>query len=185
MRRFNLALFAAAGIALVASERTRAANVGLQFIEDSIGGVETARAVFSSAPATPAIGVPLSVNPQVWLFDLTATGHATNGGGDWPLFGNNGVVTWVEPEHPGLFNNLYFLDATHWRLESENPIAANPNADGSFGILGNGVSLFAGTDNNNDAVYAAVVENTIPEPASLAIVGAGLAGICLRRGKRI
>ena len=38
---------------------------------------------------------------------------------------------------------------------------------------------------SNDAVFAAVVENTIPEPASLAIVGAGLTGLWLRRGKRI
>src|SRR5262249_29703792 len=156
----------------VAADRTRAANVGLQLIEETIAGVETARAVWSSDPSAPITVTKPSDNPEVWLFDLTPSGHVTNGGGAWP--GNGGVVTWVEPEHPNLFNNVYFLDAFHWRLESENPIAANPNAGGQFGILGNGVSYLAGQDNNGDFVFLSVTEVVVPEPASLAIVAPGL-----------
>jgi hypothetical protein len=107
--------------------------------------------------------VTLATNsPEVWLIDLTGSGHATIGGGNFVPPKNNGVVSWVEPEHPGLYNNLYFVDNLHWRLESEQPVAANPNANGIYGILGNGTGLYGGSDNNGDNVYISVSESVDP-----------------------
>ena len=104
------------------------ADVGFSIIEHYGGPTETVSAVWSSDPAAHFTVTLATNSPEVWLIDLTGSGHATIGGSDFVLLSNNGVVSWVEPEHPGLYNNLYFVDNLHWRLESEQPVAANPNA---------------------------------------------------------
>src|SRR5262245_33968384 len=176
---------AIAAMGLAAPNRASAQGVGFPIFEDDNGGVETAHAEWSSDPSAVINVTKASDSPEVWLIDLSNSGHATLGGGDFPGFGNNGVMTWVEPEHPDLFNNLYFLDDTHWRLESENPVPANTNNDGIFGIFGNGTSIYAGNDFNGAPVFISVNERSVPEPATLAILGSGLAVSFLRRRKPV
>jgi hypothetical protein len=147
-------LFVAAGSASVA----QAAEVGL-FITEShgAGGVEACSAIWTSDPAA-VILVTRDVNRtdgEVWLIDLSQSGHQAPGA-PWP----NGftVATWPEPEHPGLWNNLYVDDPQHMHLESEWPVATGQNMGDWPNGFPNGVSYYVGDDFNGDFVFASVTE---------------------------
>lgn len=175
------AFLAALTVAALGTMTAQGAQVAFQIFEDNIGGIETAHARWSSDLAAIIPVTLASANPEIWNIDLTLSGHATLGGGDFPSQG--GVMTWVEPEHPNLYNNLYFVDQFHWRLESEQAVPANTFNEG-FGVFGNGTSIAAGGDVNGDAVFISVVEQSVPEPTTLALVGLGLAVFGWRRLKR-
>lgn len=166
------------GIMLASGAAQAQSEVGLQIFEDYSTTPETAWAVWSSDTAAPIAVTLVSASPEKWLIDLSNSGHATLGGGGFP-FQPNGAFTWIEPEHPGLFNNLYYVDDTHWLLESEVDFAANPE-NGGFGIFGNGVSIYAGNDVNGDFVYASVTE--VPSPGwGISVLGVTALGFARRR----
>ena len=154
MKWLLVGLFIAAGSVSVA----QGAEVGL-FITESHGpgGIETCTAQWTSDPAA-VIVITRDLNRpdgEVWLIDLTLSGHQAPGA-PWP----NGftVATWPEPEHPGLWNNLYVDDPLHMHLESEWPVATGQNmADWPNGFP-NGVSYYVGNDFNGDFVFASVTE---------------------------
>jgi hypothetical protein len=147
-------LVVAAGFASVA----QAADVGLAITEGyGPGNVETCTATWSSDP-TAVILVTRDLtrlDGEVWLIDLSQSGHRAPGA-SWP----NGftVATWPEPEHPGLWNNLYIDDPLHMHLESEWSVATGQNMAQYPNGFPNGVSYFAGQDYNGDFVFASITE---------------------------
>jgi len=154
MKLLLTCLFVAAASASVA----QAAQVGLAISEGfGPGGIETCTAQWSSDP-TAVITVTRDLtrlDGEVWLIDLSQSGHRAPGA-QWP----NGftVATWPEPEHPGLWNNLYVDDAQHMHLESEWSVATGQNMGAYPNGFPNGVSYFVGQDFNGDDVFASVSE---------------------------
>jgi len=154
MKWLLVCLFVAAGSVSVA----QAAQVGFNITEGyGPGGVETVTAQWGSDPSAVFIITRDLNRPEgeVWLIDLSQSGHQAPGA-SWP----NGftVATWPEPEHPGLWNNLYVDDPQHMHLESEWPVATGQNMGAYPNGFPNGVSYFVGQDYNGDDVFAAVTE---------------------------
>jgi hypothetical protein len=166
-----------------------AAQIGLAFTESNHGGVESATAVFGNDPSnvfTGASVTPSSGTGEAWSFNFSGSGHSTDGG-DF-LFNPGAVMTWYEPNGT-TYNNLYFVSSTSWLLESEQPVPANTNNDGIYGIFNLGTSIYAGIDSyNGDQVFASVNESVaaVPEPETYAMLlaGLGLLGFMARRRKQ-
>jgi len=135
----------------------QAADVGMAIVESNgPGGVEACSASWSSDPAAViTVTRQAGVQGEVWLIDLSQSGHQVPGAA-YP----NGftIATWVEPEHPGTFNNLYINDAQHMTMQSEWPTATGQNLGDYPGGFGNGVSYYAGDDSNGDHVFVSVSE---------------------------
>ena len=163
-RRTRLIL--AALLAVGSISTVQAANVNISIIESYFpNGKEMASAVWSSdAAAVINVTRDLSrTDGEVWLIDLTGSGHQVPGA-PWP--GGFTVATWQEPAaHAGMWNNLYIDDPLHMHMESEWPTATGQNMGVYPNGFGNGVSYYAGNDFNGDLVFPKVVEVAAPCPA--------------------
>jgi hypothetical protein len=135
----------------------QAADVGFSIVESNgPGGAEACSATWSSDPsAVFNVTRDDSQQGEVWLIDLSQSGHQAPGA-PWP-FGFT-LATWVEPEHPGTYNNLHIVDPLHMVLESEWPTATGENLADYPGGFGNGVSYYAGNDFNGDQVFVSITE---------------------------
>ena len=140
----------------------QAAQVNLTILEScNADGTETASAEWSSDPAA-VITVTRDASRtdgEVWLIDLSASGHQVPGA-PWPS--GFTVATWNEPEHPGLWNNLYIDNPLHLHMESEWTTATGQNMGSYPNGFDNGVSYFAGNDYNGDQIFVRVVERPCP-----------------------
>lgn len=136
----------------------QAADVNLTITESCNNSTETASAQWSSDPGAVITVTRDASRPdgEVWLIDLTASGHQVPG---YPWPGGFTIATWTEPEHPGLWNNLYIDDPQHLHMESEWPVATGQNMGDYPNGFGNGVSYFAGFDVNGDRIFVRVVES--------------------------
>jgi len=168
---FSIALFMGFAAGTISTAQAQAAQVNLSIVESYCPGgqAEKASATWSSDPAAVITVTrdPNAAAGEVWLIDLTNSGHQVPGA-NWPS--GFMTATWVEPEHTGLFNNLYIVDPQHLRLESEQEVGTGDNMPGNCGAVctwdtgfGNGVSFYAGLDLNGDAVYPQITETALDE----------------------
>ncbi len=161
-----LAFAVLGALSVAAVPAVQAASVSFNITEGlDTSGNEACVASWSSDPgATITVTRVAGVAGEVWSIDLSASGHQVPGAA-WP----NGfmIATWEEPEHPGLWNNLYIVDSQHLRLESEWDVATGDNMGAYPGGFGNGVSYYGGTDFNGDKIYVRVSETeAVPTEAT-------------------
>jgi len=182
MNRLKAITVLIGAVLLLGAPTAQAVDVNFTITESYLpDGTETASAAWSSdAGAVFTVTRDLSrTDGEVWLIDLSLSGHQVPGR-RWP-FGFT-VATWREPEHPGLWNNLYIDDSLHMHMESEWETATGQNMGSFPNGFGSGVSFYAGRDFNDDSVFARVVEVAVPEPATLSLLAIG--GLALLRLRR-
>lgn len=176
--------FALAIGVLMACTSAQSAQIGWGFTIQN-GSPTGATLTFGNDPGTTVTGGSVASTTgigEAWLFNLSGSGHGSNGGAfTLAPFAWNDLTA-------GLFNNLYFLGNDAWRLETDQTTAA-PGTQQYFGApgFGLGTSLYAGLDAfNGDEAFASVNElaTAVPEPSTIALAGLALFGLLAAQRRR-
>ncbi len=179
MRRFAIPLLVACAAVLSTVQMAHADNIGISFTEYIDGGgagVDTLTVNFNGNLLDSSAITGTSDN---WTVDLSSLGITTNS--------NDLPQTWMEAPGESGYNVLSIVDDHTLQLQSEVATASSgDNFCGTGSPLQLGVSCYIGQDNANNQVFASVneVAPQTPEPASMLLIAAGLAGVGIARRRR-
>ena len=146
------------------------------------GGSLTAQ--FSGDPSTTIVGTGSADN---WTIDLAGSGHTLLN----PITGGNltdvFTYSWIEPENPNSFNNLTYNGDQTFTFVSDSATdagGANTFSNGVSFSINSTVDSTTAPDNGAGVFYNVNDVSDVPEPASMTLLGLGLAGLGMARRRQ-